>query len=70
MFELYDSFDLQDDFICEDGLDFEENLTQDQARDAAKVMTAIVSLNFPNIFNSFKILVFYVIVLKNISMNS
>ncbi|XP_035829751.1 probable E3 ubiquitin-protein ligase HERC1 isoform X3 [Aplysia californica] len=41
MFELYDNFDLQEDFYSEDGLDFDENLTSDPARDAAKVMTAI-----------------------------
>ena len=49
MFELYDNLDLQEDFIVSEDVmpdmpDFEDNLTQDQARDAARVMTAIVSV--------------------------
>lgn len=44
MFDIYDDFDLQEDFFSEDGLDFDDNLTLETARDAAKVMSVIVSL--------------------------
>lgn len=43
MFDIYDDFDLQEDFFSEDGLDFDDNLTLETARDAAKVMSVIVS---------------------------
>ncbi|BFZ01051.1 hypothetical protein BsWGS_04090 [Bradybaena similaris] len=41
MFDIYDDFDLQEDFFSEDGLDFDDNLTLETARDAAKVMSVI-----------------------------
>lgn len=46
MFDIYDDFDLQEDFFSEDGMDFDDNLTFESARDAAKVMSIIVSAWF------------------------
>ncbi|KAH9513369.1 putative E3 ubiquitin-protein ligase herc1 [Bulinus truncatus] len=41
MFDIYDDFELQDDFFSEDGLDFDDPLSLETARDAAKVMSVI-----------------------------
>ncbi|XP_059169765.1 probable E3 ubiquitin-protein ligase HERC1 isoform X3 [Physella acuta] len=41
MFDIYDDFDLQEDFFLEDGQDFDDSLSLEAARETAKAMSVL-----------------------------